>query len=409
VVAIVGAGFIGGIRSGLGGHRRVASHRRLQLDRARAVAGRWRAAAASSLEAALARIDVVDVCLPTAGTPGCRSTRRTPGSTCSARSDGDDVAECDRMIDAAREQGVTLMVGHVLRFWPDLRLQQLNLEQKAGGAAPSARLPRLVSRPGPYAPWLLDPVQGLGLGEVAVHDLDMVTALLGRPVSLAASGVPDGAGFAHLHVLLRLAGDAVATVEAGWGTPGAEPFNAGYRAFFEHGVVEYDARRRPTLRIARGSGIEEGDSPAVETEGGPWAFDATPYVLEVEEFARCVAKVGPRSWPAGTHARPSSHARLARGGDGGRELELGCRLIRSASRARPAGSPAMAAPVVEHGLRGDDRLRRLLAAERTARVEVAIPVGKVGARDVEPEPPPGRDPDADRAGAGCGTPPPARA
>ena len=81
-----------------------------------------------------------------------------------------------------------------------------------------------------------------------------------------------------------------ASVEAGWGTPAAEPFAAGFRAFFEGGVAEYDSRRRPTFRIVRDAGIEEGESPEDETEGGPWAFDAAGYIREVAYYAACVGE-----------------------------------------------------------------------------------------------------------------------
>ncbi len=77
-------------------------------------------------------------------------------------------------------------------------------------------------------------------------------------------------------------------METGWGTPAAEPFVAGFRAVFEHGLAEYDSRRRPTFRVVGPDGVEEGDSPQAETEGGPWAFDVAGYLREVEYFAACV-------------------------------------------------------------------------------------------------------------------------
>jgi predicted dehydrogenase len=100
--------------------------------------------------------------------------------------------------------------------------------------------------------------------------------------------VQDGSGWAHLQVLLRYDPDVVASVEAGWGTPAAEPFAAGFRAVFEGGLAEYDSRRRPTFRVVAGDRVEDGDSPRGETEGGPWAFDVAGYLREVEYFAACV-------------------------------------------------------------------------------------------------------------------------
>jgi predicted dehydrogenase len=196
--------------------------------------------------------------------------------------------EADRMIAAADGAGVTLMVAHVLRFWPEYeRLGTLVADGRLG-ALRALSCHRLVTRPGPYAPWLLDPEQGLGLAEVAIHDLDIVAHLVGRPRAIAAHGVRDGAGWAHLQTLLRRADGVVASVETGWGTPAAEPFVAGFRAVFEDGFAEYDSRRRPTFWVVGPDGVEEGESPQAETEGGPWAFDVAGYLREVEYFAACV-------------------------------------------------------------------------------------------------------------------------
>jgi predicted dehydrogenase len=196
--------------------------------------------------------------------------------------------EADRMVGAATDAGVTFMVAHVLRFWPEYELLGELVTGRRLGALRALSCHRLVTRPGDYAPWLLDSAQGLGLTEVAIHDLDIAAFLLGRPRSLAAQGVRDGAGWAHLQMLLRFEPGLVASVEAGWGTPAAEPFVAGFRAAFEGGHAEYDSRRRPTFRVVAGDRIEVGDSPSAETEGGPWAFDVAGYLREVEYFAGCV-------------------------------------------------------------------------------------------------------------------------
>jgi len=293
-VAVLGAGFAGGIHaqawSGLPGAE-VAVVADADEDRARSLAERWDAAAATSLDAALAaEIAVVSVCLPTAlHEDATLAAVRAGKHVLCEKPMALDLPSADRMIAAAAEAEVTLMVAHVLRFWPEYeRLREL-VSTGALGALRSLSCTRLVTRPGPYAPWLLDPKQGLGLGEVAVHDLDIAAELIGRPRAIAAQGVRDGEGWRSLQALLRVDGESVACVEAGWGTPAAEPFVAAFRAVFERGLAEYDSRRRPTFRVVTDDGVEEGESPAAETEGGPWAFDVAGYLREVEYFAACVA------------------------------------------------------------------------------------------------------------------------
>jgi UDP-N-acetylglucosamine 3-dehydrogenase len=291
-VAVVGAGFAGGIHAQAWAELGAGSLLVVDADaeRARAVAERWGARASTAVGDALGpAIDTVSVCLPTAfhADVTLGAVRAGKHVLCE-KPMAMSADEAERMIEAAADAGVTLMVAHVLRFWPEYDvLGELVTTRRLGGLR-ALSCYRLVTRPGDYAPWLLDPEQGLGLGEVMIHDLDIAAFLLGRPSAIVAHGVRDGSGWAHLQALLRYEADVTVSVEAGWGTPAAEPFVAGFRAVFEEGLAEYDSRRRPTLRIVAGGRVEESESPGGETEGGPWAFDVAGYLREVEYFSACV-------------------------------------------------------------------------------------------------------------------------
>lgn len=327
-VAVVGAGFAGGIHAqawaGVGAESLLVVD--ADAERARAVAERCGARPTTALEDALTpAIDVVSVCLPTAfhADVTLRAVRAGKHVLCEkpmAMTHG----EAERMIEAAADAGVTLMVAHVLRFWPEYDVLGDLVSSRRLGGLRALSCYRLVTRPGEYAPWLLDPEQGLGLGEVMIHDLDIAAFLLGRPRAIAAQGVPDGGGWAHLQALLRSQAGVVVAVEAGWGTPAGDPFVAGFRAVFDGGLAEYDTRRRPTLRIVAGDRVEEGDSPQGETEGGPWAFDVAGYLREVEYFSACVRDGRPPERCPPEDARRALHLVLAsmeaaRSGD---EIEL---------------------------------------------------------------------------------------
>jgi predicted dehydrogenase len=291
-VAVVGAGFAGGIHAQAWAGVGIESLLVVDADaeRARAAAERWDGRPSTAVEDALGpAIDAVSVCLPTAFHADVTLGAVQAGKhVLCEKPMALSADEAERMIEAAAGVGVTLMVAHVLRFWPEYDvLGELVSSRRLGGLR-ALSCYRLVTRPGDYAPWLLDPTQGLGLGEVMIHDLDIAAFLLGRPSAITAHGVRDGDGWAHLQALLRSGSGVVTSVEAGWGTPPADPFVAGFRAVFEDGHAEYDSRRRPTLRIVAGDRVEEGDSPSRETEGGPWAFDVAGYLREVEYFAACV-------------------------------------------------------------------------------------------------------------------------
>jgi predicted dehydrogenase len=296
--AVLGAGFAGNIHAQAWSEA-TCGELALVVDmdegRARAVAKRWGGEWSTSLDKAFGDgIDAVSVCLPTAHHESATVAAARAGKhVLCEKPMALDLPAADRMIEAAEASGVIVMVAHVLRFWPEYeRLRELVSAGRLGALC-SLSCVRLVTRPGAYAPWLLDPAHGLGLAEVAIHDLDIAADLIGRPISIVAQGVRDGAGWSHLQALLRFEHEITAIAEAGWGTPAAEPFVAGFRAFFERGVAEYDSRRRPTFRVVTDDGIEERESPAAETEGGPWAFDVAGYLREVEYFAACIAQRRP--------------------------------------------------------------------------------------------------------------------
>ena len=183
------------------------------------------------------------------------------------------------MIAAADGAGVTLMVAHVLRFWPEYeRLGELVADGRLG-ALRALSCHRLVTRPGPYAPWLLDPAQGLGLAEVAIHDLDIAAHLLGRPRAIAAHGVRDGAGWAHVQTLLRHRGRGRRERGDGMGDPGGRALRRGIsrrlrarprrvRLASAADLPGRRARRRRGRRVAAGRdrgrpvGLRRGRLPA---------------------------------------------------------------------------------------------------------------------------------------------------
>ncbi len=90
-----------------------------------------------------------------------------------------DVASADRILEAARARSVLVQTGHVERFNPALV-----------AARPHIDRPLFVEshRLAPFAPRSLDVAVVLDL---MIHDVDLLCALLGEPVSeVAATGVP---------------------------------------------------------------------------------------------------------------------------------------------------------------------------------------------------------------------------
>ena len=329
-VALIGAGFAGGIHaqawSAVDGVRIALV---VEPDEAagRAVAARHASDWAPDLVAALDRadVDVVDVCAPTGLHAEITAAAATAGKHVLCEKPlALDLDEADRAIEACAEAGVTFMVGHVLRFWPEyVELGRL-VREGSLGALRAISCSRLVQPPDWTADdWVVDPSRSRGVAaEILIHDLDVLLWLVGRPRSLSACAFRDGEAWAHLQVLLRYRDGPLAVAEAGWDAPRVQPFAAGFRAVFDLGIVEYDSRRDPTLSVVADGGfveiVREPASAAEGTEGGPWSFAAAGYLEEVQYFADCVRNRLP------CERCPAEAARAA--------LELALATIASAER-----------------------------------------------------------------------------
>ena len=237
-VAVVGAGFAGGIHAqawaGIAGR---AARRRPGSGAGARLAERWGGSSASSLERALAP----DV---TSSTSACRrrSTRRL--TVAAAR--------------AGKARPLREADGHESRRGRPHDRRRAGRRRHADGRSRSALLARVrqaaragregcarpSSSPGLHPP--RHPAGALravaarpGAGPRARGGRDPRPGhrrLAARPAACGRRpGRPEGAGWSHLQVLLRSGSGALASVETGWGTPAAEPFVAGFRAFFEPG------------------------------------------------------------------------------------------------------------------------------------------------------------------------------
>ena len=100
------------------------------------------------------------------------------------------VLDCQRMIEASRERAVDLMVGHVLRYYEPYRSILRWHRQGRFGQIHAASIWRTT----PGAKWAVEghwrasrAKSGGFLSEVAVHELDMLRCLLGKPETVYAS------------------------------------------------------------------------------------------------------------------------------------------------------------------------------------------------------------------------------
>lgn len=149
-------------------------------------------------------------------------------------------AGAERIVDAARQAGVSLMIGQVLRFWPEyVRLRDL-VREGAIGNVRAVSAWRLAEYPA-WSDWFRDPAKSGGcLLDLHIHDIDFLYWLCGAPTSVSASGVQSENGaWDHVNTSLTYEGRA-AQVEGSYLMPAGWPFRMGIRVAGEIGAIEFN-------------------------------------------------------------------------------------------------------------------------------------------------------------------------
>ena len=153
--------------------------------------------------------------------------------------------EAREMYDLAEKQGVQLLVGHVLQFYPASKaLHEITRDGRYGKPLDAVFL-RLSACPR-WAKdgWLLDKSKsGLIPFDLHIHDLDLMISLFGKPESYeVTSGGREGIGYEeHYRVLYRYPKLNVCC-EAAWYNADI-PFTATWRVYFEKAVLICDGEK----------------------------------------------------------------------------------------------------------------------------------------------------------------------
>lgn len=293
-VAILGAGFMGVAHSGnyaaLAGRVRVKTVASRTLERAQRVAEGLGAEATTDLDAAIGdpEVDAVDICLPTPLHRDAAERAFAAGKHVFLEKPIALTPEdADAIIEAAQRSGRILMVGLVLRFWPEyVELQRLVAAGELG--RPVAVSAHRLSPPADWNDWMQDVSQSGGVAvDLAIHDFDQLNWLLGEPRRVFARASRAG------HIVASVDYDeASGFVEGSMLMPKAYPFSSNIRVLCEGGVAEYAFSAAPA---EDGGNIGASDAPRglrLYPAGGEPATveveSADPWGPEIAHFVDCV-------------------------------------------------------------------------------------------------------------------------
>jgi len=248
-------------------------------ERALEVAKLYDTEAFTDNEELLKRVDAVSIAVPTTQHEEVAMAAIRHGVHCLIEKPiAHTLKSARRIVEAAKDAGVKIMVGHVERFNP--AVIALKREMDAG------KLGKVVSissrRVGPYPPRVRD--VGVII-DLAVHDIDVISFLYGKKVRDVSAMAGNGA---HSHedyasILLAYDENRAGLVDTNWLTPHK------VRVLVAVGVkgVAYLDYIAQTLEIHRKSFVE--DVPVEKSE---------PLRNELEHFIRGIVSGG-RLSPSG--------------------------------------------------------------------------------------------------------------
>jgi predicted dehydrogenase len=240
-VAILGAGFMGGAHAA--NYKRLEDRVRVQkvasrsLPRAAKVAEVVGAVPTTDLEDAVLdpEIAAVDICLPSALHRTWTERALDAGKHVFLEKPIALTADdADAVVAAAARHDAVLVVGLVLRFWPEY--VELQRRVAAGDLGP----PRAVSTyrlspPIDWNDWMADRAQSGGVPvDLLVHDFDQLNWLLGEPRQVFAREPRPG----HVQALVEYDG-ATGLAEGSVAMPRSYPFSSNIRVLCDEGAAEY--------------------------------------------------------------------------------------------------------------------------------------------------------------------------
>ncbi len=301
-VAILGAGFMGRTHlaawQAAGDRAQVRAVASRGAEKAAALAADAGAEVAASLEEAVARpdVDVVDVCLPTPlHRPAAEAAFAAGKHVLLEKPIALTIEDGEAIAQAAAASGRLLLVGFVLRFWPEYR-ELLGRVRSGSLGTPRTVTTARLSPPADWNQWMIDPVQSGGVAvDLLVHDFDFANAVLGEPVSVLARARragPHGAPQA-MQALVSYRDGGTASCEGSLMMPGSYPFSSLARVSCDDGVLEYPFSAAPAADGGNIGGVDQaanrlraygpGGASAIDVASGdPW-HGQVAYALDMIE------------------------------------------------------------------------------------------------------------------------------
>jgi UDP-N-acetylglucosamine 3-dehydrogenase len=267
----------------------------LDSESARGLPGAESAKHFESLSEALAdealETSIVDVCSPTpTHKPLALEALAAGRNLLLEKPMARTAADCDEIAAAARTAGTTVMVAHVLRYFPEFELGKRRVEAGAIGVPAAVRTARMAGYPsGGWNKWYSDPALSGGVVmDMIIHDFDWLLWTFGPVNRVFAKGLYKNPNYVgkldYALCTLHHTSGVLSHVTGSWAHTG------GFRTTFEicgdAGMIVHDSTAAAPLTISLREA--EPGKPGVAIPESPMAPGDDPYYREIRHFTDCV-------------------------------------------------------------------------------------------------------------------------
>jgi predicted dehydrogenase len=302
-VGLAGYGFMGHMHAQCyeaTGQAKIVALADVEPDRRAEIEEKLKCRTFDSLAAMLAspEIDMVDICTPTYLHEEMVTAVAAAGKPILCEKPMSlTVDSCDRMIKAANQAGVRMMIAQVIRFWPEYQVIKEIVDSGRFGRVEWVSARRLSPPPTwAWKGWLLDPRRSGGaVLDLHIHDLDYIAWLVGAPKKVQACGSagPNGGIDSVLTLGWEHGSGAKSLAEGSLVLAPSFPFNMSLLVACEKATIRYDSGASPSLVVYPMEGEtfapplpEPKVSVSTETQGNIGSLGG--YYNEIKYFLDCL-------------------------------------------------------------------------------------------------------------------------
>ena len=203
--------------------------------------------------------------------------------------------EAERLLEAEKRNHVKIMVGQVVRSFPEYKFLKEAYESGKYGKFKSIIMRRISGdTTWGFEDWFHEEKKsGSVVLDLHVHDLDFLRYMLGEPKSFDVKAASFESGMVN-HILTSYEFDeGFAVAEGIWDESIALPFEASFHACFEKATILFNSRAEQPLVVYKKEGEIEypelvREYNITDNSAGINVSNLGPYYSEIKYFVECL-------------------------------------------------------------------------------------------------------------------------